>query len=193
MELISSHVGLYNPRPSLSNGGSQSMILSQLSKPKSHPIQVTGEDVEHAVSTLELAQMPVDQPWDHQAAEQVQATFTSKQRQHASKPSRSHSRNSSFGSAAPETVQPIRPKGYRLSNTGEQPATSHFVLPGKRPVGRAVMQEPPLSTRSSYRMDAPWENAPQDTAQSFSGGIGAFLCSLPMFSQHSPCILFTVV
>lgn len=147
----------------------QSMVLSQLSNPKSHPIQITGEDVEHSLSTLELAQAPLEQPWDHMSADQLQPHPSLKHKQHTAKPSRSHSRNSSFGSAAGELL-PSKSKGHLRSNSGEQPATSHFVLPARRPQGRAVMQEPPLSTRSSYRMDAPWENAPQQSARSFGQG-----------------------
>lgn len=148
----------------------QSVVLSQLSKPKSHPIQVTGEDVEHAISTSELAQVSADQLWDRQPAEHSQLNASMKQKRHISS-SRSHSRRSSFGSAiSADPVQQSRPKGHRRSSSGEQPATSHFVLPGKRPLGRAIVQEPPLSTRSSYRMDAPWDNAAQDTAQSFGEG-----------------------
>ena len=41
----------------------------------------------------------------------------------------------------------------RSSSGEEQPATSHFKLAAKLHA-RAVMQEPPLSTRSSYRMDS---------------------------------------
>ena len=148
---------------------SQSMLLSQLSNPKSHPIQITGDDVEHSLSTLELAQAPLEQPWDHMIADQLQTDPSLKHKQHTSKPLRSHSRNSSFSSTVGE-VLPGKPKGHRRSNSGEQPATSHFVLPARRPHGRAVMQEPPLSTRSSYRMEAPWENAAQQSARSFGQG-----------------------
>ena len=51
--------------------------------------------------------------------------------------------------------------------------TSHFKLSAKQLHGRAVVQEPPLSTRSSYRMD--WENEPQNSARSY-GQTGVSWC-----------------
>lgn len=186
MQSAATQSRLYSPQQSLDvsqgrpDSSLQSVVLSQLSAPKSHPIQVTGEDVEHMLSTLELAQAPLEQPWDQHAAQRNQSQSMPKHKQHMSKPSRSHSRNSSFGSAAADALQPSKPKSHRRSSSGEQPATSLFVLPGKRPQGRAVMQEPPLSTRSSYRMDAPWENVAQGSAQSFGpGSAGIALAPVP--------------
>ena len=155
-----------DPSPGTPSSSLQTMVLSQLSKPQSHPIKVTAEDVEHGLTSLELAQAPLEQPWEQQSASLQQPLAGGhKHRQPMQTATRRHSRAASMTSGPSAALQPSRTKGHRRSNSGEaQPAVSHFVLPGKRPQGRALVQEPPLSTRSSYRLD--WENAPQLSALS---------------------------
>ncbi|DBA99837.1 hypothetical protein WJX77_011850 [Trebouxia sp. C0004] len=151
------------------NSSSQSLAMSQLMRPKSHPIRVTGEDIEHSLSELDLSMFSPS--GEDTAASSRQASQSSML--HAQLPYPQHqqpavtkrpSRNPSFSSAAPGKAG--KAGQHRRSSSGEeQPATSHFKLSAKQRHGRAVVQEPPLSTRSSYRMD--WENEPQNSARSY--------------------------
>ena len=153
--------------------GSQTLAMSQRMGPRSHPIHVTGEDMERSLSELDLGQLTP--AGDDTAATSRQASqssmvghhFLDGRKQHAAG-SRQGSRHTSFtGSAAGGQG---RPGQHRRSSSGEEQAaaaTSHFKLPAKQLHARHMMQEPPLSTRSSYRMDS-WENEPHSSARSYA-------------------------
>lgn len=156
--------------------GSQSLATSQLMRPRSHPIRVTGEDIEHSLSELDLSMFSPS--GEDTATASRQASESSmlnaqlpypKQQQAAvsgsSRGSRRGSRSASFSSVS--AGKPSKAGQHDKSSGGkEQAATSHFKLSAKQLHGRAVVQEPPLSTRSSYRMD--WENEPQNSARPYS-------------------------
>jgi len=157
------------------NSSSQSLAMSQLMRPKSHPIRVTGEDIEHSLSELDLSMFSPS--GEDTAAASRQASQSSMLNAQLPYPQHQQpavtkrpSRNPSFSSAAPGKAGKAG-QHRRSSSSEEQPATSHFKLSAKQLHGRAVVQEPPLSTRSSYRMD--WENEPQNSARSY-GQTGAY-------------------
>ena len=146
------------------NSSSQSLAMSQMMRPKSHPIRVTGEDIEHSLSELDLSMFsPSGEDTAAASRQASQSSMLNAQlpypRHQQPAVTRRPSRNPSFSSAAPGKAG--KAGQHRRSSSGEeQPATSHFKLSAKQLHGRAVVQEPPLSTRSSYRMD--WENEPQN-------------------------------
>lgn len=158
--------------PSGSNRqGSQGSAVGRSRNPKSHPILVTGEDIEHSLSELDLGRLtPLG---DETAGTSRQASQSSMLHQQIPYPSQQHatgsrrgSRNASFtgGAAGRRGVA----GQHRRSSSGEEQsaATSHFKLPPKQLHARQVMQEPPLSTRSSYRMES-WDQEPQGNARSY--------------------------
>ena len=144
--------------------------MSRPKNPKSHPIQVTGEDIEHSLSELDLGQLtPVA---DDTASTSRQASQSSMPHQ-IPYPSQQHATSSKRGSRnASFTAASVGRQGtsgqHRRSSSGEEQsaATSHFKLPAKQLHARHVMQEPPLSTRSSYRMES-WDHEPQGSARSY--------------------------
>ncbi|KAL3142922.1 hypothetical protein ABBQ38_003209 [Trebouxia sp. C0009 RCD-2024] len=156
---------------------SQTLVISQHMHPRSHPIQVTGDDMERSLSELDLGQLTP--AGDDTAATSRQASQSSmmnsdfldaRQRGAASSSSRPGSRPASFTGDAAGRAGKQRHVGQhrRRSSSGEEQsaaATSHFKLPAKQLHVRHVMQEPPLSTRSSYRMDS-WENEHHSAARS---------------------------
>lgn len=174
----SHHSNLHTPTSTadsgqhLDNSNSQSLAMSQLVRPKSHPIRVTGEDIEHSLSELDLSMFSLSGEDTAAASRQAsQSSMLNAQLpypQHQQPPlTKRPARNPSFSSAAPGKAGKA---GQHRRSGEEQPATSHFKLSAKHLHGRAVVQEPPLSTRSSYRMD--WENEPQNSARSY-GQTGA--------------------
>ncbi|KAL0021276.1 hypothetical protein WJX79_005975 [Trebouxia sp. C0005] len=169
----SHHSNLHTPTSTadsgqhLDNSNSQSLAMSQLVRPKSHPIRVTGEDIEHSLSELDLSMFSLSGEDTAAASRQAsQSSMLNAQLpypQHQQPPlTKRPARNPSFSSAAPGKAGKA---GQHRRSGEEQPATSHFKLSAKHLHGRAVVQEPPLSTRSSYRMD--WENEPQNSARSY--------------------------
>ena len=139
--------------------GNQSLAMSQLMRPNSHPIRITGEDIEHSLSELDLSLFSPSGEDSAAASRQAsQASMLSNQvpfaQQQQPGVSKAGSRRPSFLSTAAGKTGRGGSHHRRSSSGEEQPATSHFKLPAKQLLGRAVMQEPPLSTRSSYRMDS---------------------------------------
>lgn len=163
-----------------SSGGnrdsSQTLVMSQHMHPRSHPIQLTGDDMERSLSELDLGQLTP--AGDDTAATSRQASQSSMMnsefldaRQHAARSSSSRpgSRPASFtgDTASRADKQGGMGQHRRRSSSGEEQsatATSHFKLPAKQ---LHVMQEPPLSTRSSYRMDS-WDNEHHSAARSYA-------------------------
>ncbi len=160
------------------SSGSQSLAMSQVMRPKSHPVRVTGDDIEHSLSELDLSLFsPSGEDTATASRQASQSSMLNAQipytQHHQPGTSKRGSRSASFSS----TSAGVKAGQHRRSSSGEeQPATSHFKLPEKQLHARAVMQEPPLSTRSSYRME--WENEPQSSSRSY-GQTGVSL------DQHS--------
>ena len=158
---------------SSSNRDSSSSLAfppSYLSNPKSHPIQVTGDDIEHSLSELDLGQLtPAGDDIAATSRQASQSSMLTHQIPYAgqqpARGSRRGSRNASFTGV---TGSKQGKAGHRRSSSGEEPtaATSHFKLSAKQLHGSHVMQEPPLSTRSSYRMDS-WDHEPQSSGRSY--------------------------
>lgn len=160
-------------------GGRQTLTMSHPMDPRSHPIQVTADDMGRSLSELDLGE--VTPAGDDTAATSRQASQSSMmnaqfvdapQQKHAAV-SRQGSRRASFsGDAAGKQG---RTGQHKRSSSGEEPAaaaaaaaaTSHYKLPAKQVHSRHVMQEPPLSTRSSYRMDL-WDNEAYSSARSYA-------------------------
>ena len=158
-------------------GSSQTLAMSQRMGPRSHPIHMTADDMGRSLSELDLGQLTP--AGDDTAATSRQASQSSMANaqlldapQQRAAVSRHSSRHASFTAGAPG--QQGRAGQHRRSSSGEEQeaaaaaaATSHFKLPAKQLHARHVMQEPPLSTRSSYRMD-PWDNEAHSSARSYA-------------------------
>ena len=164
-------------------GSSQTLAMSQRMDPQSHPIHMTADDLGRSLSELDLGQLTPagdDTAATSRQASQsslVNAHFLEAPQQRAAVSSRQGSRHASFtGGAAGKQG---RAGQHRRSSSGEEQtiaaaaaaaaaaATSHFKLPAKQLHARHVMQEPPLSTRSSYRMD-PWDSEAHSSARSYA-------------------------
>lgn len=156
-------------------GSRQTLTMSYPMDPRSHPIHVTADDMGRSLSELDLGQLTP--AGDDTAATSRQASQSSMMNaQFVDAPpqraavSRQGSRRASFsGDAAGKQG---RTGQHKRSSSGEEQAaaaaaTSHYKLPAKQLHSRHVMQEPPLSTRSSYRMD-PWDNEAYSSARSYA-------------------------
>ena len=180
-------------------GSTQTLAMSQRMDPRSHPIQMTADHMGRSLSELDLGQLTP--AGDDTAATSRQASQSSMMSaqfldapQQRAAVSRQSSRQASFtGDAARKQG---RAGQHRRSNSGEEQtisaaaaaaaaATSHFKLPVKQLHARHVMQEPPLSTRSSYRMD-PWDNEAHSSARSYapSGVLHATEAMIYAFVMH---------
>lgn len=151
--------------------------MSQHMDPRSHPIHVTADDMGRSLSELDLGQLTP--AGDDTAATSRQASqssmmnaqFVDAPQQQRAAVSRQGSRRASFsGDAAGKqgrTGQHTRSRSGGEQAAAAAAATSHYKLPAKQVHSRHVMQEPPLSTRSSYRMD-PWDNEAYSSARSYA-------------------------
>lgn len=152
--------------------------MSQHMDPRSHPIHMTADDLGRSLSELDLGQLTP--AGDDTAATSRQASQSSlvnahileAPQQRAAVSSRQGGRHASFTDGA--AGKQARAGQHRRSSSGEEhttaaaaAATSHFKLPAKQLHARHMMQEPPLSTRSSYRMD-PWDNEAHSSARSYA-------------------------
>ena len=156
-------------------GSSQTLAMSQHMDPRSHPVHMTADDMGRTLSELDLGQLTPTGDGTAATSRQasqpsmVNAQFLDTRQQRAAV-SRQSSRQASFTGGA--AGRQGRAGQHRRTSSGEEQtaaaaATSHFKLPAKQLHARHVMQEPPLSTRSSYRMD-PWDNEAHSSARSYA-------------------------
>ena len=156
-------------------GSSQTLAMSQRMRPQSHPIHMTAHDMGRSLSELDLGQLtPAGDDTAATSRQESQSSMVNAELRDAYQQraavSRQSSRHASFTGGA--AAKQGRAGQHRRTSSGEEEtaaaaATSHFKLPAKQLHARHVMQEPPLSTRSSYRMD-PWDNEAHSSARLYA-------------------------
>ena len=174
-------------------GSRQTLTMSDPMYPRSHPIHVTADDMGRSLSELDLGQLTPagdDTAATSRQASQssmMNANFLDAPQQQRAAVSRQGSRRASFsGDAAGKQG---RTGQHKRSSSGEEQAaaaaaTSHYKLPAKQVHSRHVMQEPPLSTRSSYRMD-PWDNEAYSSARSYAPSGVLHLAEAMVCAEHA--------